>query len=171
MPSTPVWHQQQCVTHGHHCSLVSEPSLRLMLHAHCLKSIAAGLIAHVSCAGDSIARLLWRMKNGEVPLKHEPRVAVVLIGTEDLVSPGCADPNAAQKAAAQLRGLLVYMHRWVGLRRGSGVRLERAEDSGTVILKSRHLSRWQTREAGTSARSEHVGHAACSKAAALSELL
>ena len=56
-------------------------------------------------------KLLWRMKNGEVPLKREPKVAVVMIGTEDLVSPACADPITAPRTAAELRGLLVYMHR------------------------------------------------------------
>ena len=56
-------------------------------------------------------KLLWRLKNGEVPLKREPKVAVVLIGTEDLVSPACADPITAPRTAAELRGLLVYMHR------------------------------------------------------------
>lgn len=53
------------------------------------------------------------MENGEVPLKTEPRVAVVLIGTEDLVSPRCRDPILALKTAAALRGLLTYMHRYV----------------------------------------------------------
>ncbi len=62
-------------------------------------------------AGDTVKKLMWRMKNGEVPLKREPRVAVVLIGTEDLVSPACADPITAPRTAAELRGLLVYMHR------------------------------------------------------------
>lgn len=62
-------------------------------------------------AGDTVKKLLWRMKNGEVPLKKEPRVAVVLIGTEDLVSPACVDPIVAPRTAAELRGLLVYMHR------------------------------------------------------------
>ena len=62
-------------------------------------------------AGDTVKKLLWRLKNGEVPLKREPRVAVVLVGTEDLVSPACADPITAPRTAAELRGLLVYMHR------------------------------------------------------------
>ena len=62
-------------------------------------------------AGDTVKKLLWRMKNGEVPLKTEPKVAVVLIGTEDLVSPECKDPILSLKTAAELRGLLVYMHR------------------------------------------------------------
>ena len=65
----------------------------------------------VSCAGDTVSKLLWRMKNGEVPLKREPRVAVVLAGTEDLVSPACREMNVVHRAAADLRGLLVYMHR------------------------------------------------------------
>ena len=65
----------------------------------------------VWCAGDTVSKLLWRMKNGEVPLKREPRVAVVLVGTEDLVSPACRESNAVHKAAADLRGLLVFMHR------------------------------------------------------------
>ena len=65
----------------------------------------------VRCAGDTVSKLLWRMKNGEVPLKREPRVAVVLAGTEDLVSPACREMNVVHRAAADLRGLLVYMHR------------------------------------------------------------
>ena len=51
------------------------------------------------------------MKNGEVPLKREPKVAVVLAGTEDLVSPACREMNVVHRAAADLRRLLVYMHR------------------------------------------------------------
>jgi hypothetical protein len=62
-------------------------------------------------AGDTVKTLLWRMENGEVPLKTEPKVAVVLIGTEDLVSPQCKDPILALRTAAELRGLLTYMHR------------------------------------------------------------
>lgn len=60
---------------------------------------------------DTVQRLLWRLKNGELPTKNQPRVAVVLIGTNDLTSPGCSAPSAGNLTAAELRGLLVYMHR------------------------------------------------------------
>ncbi|CAL8467129.1 g6665 [Coccomyxa elongata] len=65
----------------------------------------------LAIAGDTVQRLLWRMRNGELPKKNHPRVVVVLIGSNDLTSPDCASPGAANRTAAELRGLLVYIHR------------------------------------------------------------
>lgn len=62
-------------------------------------------------AGDTVQRLLWRMRNGELPKRNHPRVVVLLIGSNDLTSPDCASPGAANRTAAELRGLLVYIHR------------------------------------------------------------
>ena len=56
-------------------------------------------------------RLLWRVRNGELPKRKLPRVAVILIGTNDIVSPECTQPSAGNRTATELRGLLVYMHR------------------------------------------------------------
>ena len=58
-------------------------------------------------------RLLWRVRNEELPVRKPPRVAVVLIGTNDIVSPECTQRSAGNRTAAELRGLLVYMHRCV----------------------------------------------------------
>ena len=39
------------------------------------------------CAGDTTLNLLWRLQNGEGPAAFAPKVAVVLIGTNDLTNP------------------------------------------------------------------------------------
>lgn len=41
----------------------------------------AGVMA---VGGDQTAHLMWRLQHGEVPQKHKPKVAVLLIGTNDL---------------------------------------------------------------------------------------
>ena len=57
------------------------------------------------CAGDQTAHLWWRLLHGEVPLStavHQgkaPRVAVVLIGTNDLGAADC-HCNATELLAA-----------------------------------------------------------------------
>jgi hypothetical protein len=61
--------------------------------------------------GDTVKRLLWRLRNGELPRARLPRVAAVLVGTHDIVSPECTQPAAGNRTAAELRGLLVYLHR------------------------------------------------------------
>ena len=38
-------------------------------------------------AGDTTRNLLWRLQNGEGPGKVSPKVAVVLIGTNDITNP------------------------------------------------------------------------------------
>lgn len=87
----------------HNCTPVKNTFLIPHLHKR---------IKDIPCdAGDTIKRLLWRLKNGELPQKNMPQVAVVLIGTEDIVSPACTNLNMANRTAAELRGLLVYMHR------------------------------------------------------------
>jgi len=49
----------------------------------------------VRCAGDQTAHLWWRLLHGEVPLptavlqEKAPRVAVLLIGTNDLGAADC----------------------------------------------------------------------------------
>ena len=63
-------------------------------------------------AGDTVKKLMWRMKNGEVPLKREPKSGG---GTDRNRGPGQPShvliPITAPRTAAELRGLLVYMHR------------------------------------------------------------
>lgn len=54
-------------------------------------------------AGDQVMNLLWRLQNGELPLQKQPKVAVVLIGTNDLgAAATCGDSaiTAAADAAA-----------------------------------------------------------------------
>jgi hypothetical protein len=36
------------------------------------------------CADDQTGHLLWRLKNGELPRRHAPRVIVLLAGTTDV---------------------------------------------------------------------------------------
>ncbi|CAL8471452.1 g10994 [Coccomyxa elongata] len=43
--------------------------------------------AAYSIAGDTTRNLLWRLQNGEGPKKISPKVAVVLIGTNDITNP------------------------------------------------------------------------------------
>lgn len=38
-------------------------------------------------AGDTTLNLLWRLQNGEGPAALSPRVAIVLIGTNDITNP------------------------------------------------------------------------------------
>lgn len=38
-------------------------------------------------AGDTTRNLLWRLQNGEGPGPLSPKVAVVLIGTNDITNP------------------------------------------------------------------------------------
>ncbi|KAK9814717.1 hypothetical protein WJX72_010374 [[Myrmecia] bisecta] len=38
----------------------------------------------MAISGDQTGHLLWRMMNGHLPVVHQPKVAVILIGTNDL---------------------------------------------------------------------------------------
>ena len=52
-------------------------------------------------AEDQASNLLWRMQNGQVFTKHPPKVAIVLIGTNDLGAGGsCGRGEAGATAAA-----------------------------------------------------------------------
>ena len=37
-------------------------------------------------AGDTTANLWWRIKNGELPKNHMPKVAVLMVGANDLTA-------------------------------------------------------------------------------------
>lgn len=44
-------------------------------------------------AGDETKHLMWRLANGELPKVKQPRVALVLVGMNDLASVNAAYPN------------------------------------------------------------------------------
>lgn len=46
------------------------------------------------CVGDQTTHLWWRLKEGEIPKKNKPKVAVLLIGTNDLFAAGCNSTDA-----------------------------------------------------------------------------
>lgn len=66
---------------------VSAPSSRLYCNA-------------AFCAEDQASHLLWRLQNGEVFLKHPPKVAIVLIGTNDLGAGGSCHVGQPGSTAA-----------------------------------------------------------------------
>lgn len=53
------------------------------------------------CAEDQASNLLWRMQHGEVFVRHPPKVAILLIGTNDLGAGGsCSRGEPGATAAA-----------------------------------------------------------------------
>ena len=57
-------------------------------------------------AGDTTANLWWRIQNGELPRNHQPKLAVVMIGANDLtaayVQCGTWDQSSYYNAAANI---------------------------------------------------------------------
>ena len=56
-------------------------------HQNVLSASAAPLptcLCALCCADDQTGHLLWRLKNGELPRRHAPRVIVLLVGTTDV---------------------------------------------------------------------------------------
>lgn len=47
------------------------------------------LMIHDASTGDQAGNLLWRLQNGTIFTCHQPKVAVVLIGTNDLGAVAC----------------------------------------------------------------------------------
>lgn len=69
---------------------------------------------------DESANLMWRLLNGQIPKKNKPRVAVVLIGTNDLTNSGWSITSRTLKEKAldqQLPGILQRIKDDVGLLR------------------------------------------------------
>ncbi|KAK9916523.1 hypothetical protein WJX75_003696 [Coccomyxa subellipsoidea] len=75
--------------------------------------------------GDTTANLWWRIQNGELPRNHQPKLAVVMIGANDLtaayVQCGTWDQssyyNAAANIAQQVSGIVGTIHAsWPGTR-------------------------------------------------------
>ncbi len=64
------------------------------------------LILNMVVPGDTTANLWWRMQNGELPRNHQPKLAVVMIGANDLtaayVQCGTWDSNSYYNAAASI---------------------------------------------------------------------
>ena len=58
--------------------------------------------------GEQAGNLLWRLQNGEVFIKHAPKVAIVLIGTNDLGAASCGVGESGVTAAAS--GLVSRLH-------------------------------------------------------------
>jgi lysophospholipase L1-like esterase len=54
---------------------------------HCIRGLALGI------AGDQTPNLLWRLENGELPIVLQPRIFVLLIGTNDLSKDWCSAEN------------------------------------------------------------------------------
>lgn len=52
-------------------------------------------------AGDWIGHLMWRLRNGELPRTHHPKVVVIHIGTNDLSSFKACQPLGASKIATK----------------------------------------------------------------------
>ena len=52
-------------------------------------------------AGDQVAHLMWRLLHGQLYMKHQPQVIVVMIGTNDLGAASCkgGEPGIADAAA------------------------------------------------------------------------
>jgi hypothetical protein len=40
-------------------------------------------------AGDQVSHVEWRLRNGEMPIRHGPKVFVIMIGTNDLGAAAC----------------------------------------------------------------------------------
>ena len=70
------------------CALVS---------SHCRSINCHQLLA---AAGDQANNLMWRLQHGEVFYKHPPKVAVVLIGTNDLSAIGCSTGESGLTSGA-----------------------------------------------------------------------
>ena len=78
-------------------------------YAKCAKQQASPA-AHVSnwydallcrlLAGDQAMHLLWRLQHGQIFEKHQPKLAFVLIGTNDLGAASCLGGEAAILQAA-----------------------------------------------------------------------
>lgn len=62
-------------------------------------------------SGDTTSYLLWRLKHGELPVKHHPKVIVLQIGTNDLTAARMkarTDPFAVhEKLAAAVPGITI----------------------------------------------------------------
>lgn len=71
----------------------------------------AGVLA---IGGDQTAHLLWRLRNGEVPVKRQPKVVVMLIGTNDLGAAVGAAADVRQAVAAAMLAVPGIMLRCVG---------------------------------------------------------
>ncbi|KAL4854336.1 Platelet-activating factor acetylhydrolase IB subunit gamma [Chlorella vulgaris] len=71
-------------------------------------------------AADTTAHLMWRLTHGEAPVKHNPAVAVVLIGTNDLgYAWMLADPETAEEAVmCAVPGVKLRVQRTLEMLRG-----------------------------------------------------
>ena len=52
------------------------------------------------CAGDQAMHLLYRLQHGQVYRKHPPKLAIVMIGTNDLGAASCLGGESAILQAA-----------------------------------------------------------------------
>lgn len=56
-------------------------------------------------AGDQVGHLEWRLQNGDIPQRHHPKAAVIMIGTNDLgAAQGCSG-GSAQKILETAEGV------------------------------------------------------------------
>jgi len=128
----------------------------------------------VSSADDQTGHLLWRLRNGELPQRHEPRVIVLLAGTTDVKLahaahgeegiidaangiasrwvPGCWEGLDSGSGIGP--GLVLWLGLWLGLGLGLGSIPKGLEQRGDALGLS---TRRSTLNTGTqSENTEHV---------------
>ena len=100
----PLGHDSMAVAHGladlhtrfvQRAIFCQRPSLKPAIKAAKQACCPSALSVRPACdhtlccaAEDQASNLLWRLQNGEVLVKHPPKVAIVLIGTNDLGAGG-----------------------------------------------------------------------------------
>lgn len=101
-----------CYCHG--CTLAETANSRSTL-ARSQSVSSTVLIANCpACLGDQSMHQLWRMHHGEIFQKHQPHIAIVMIGTNDLGAASCLGKGEApilQAAAGTAdRCNCIYLH-------------------------------------------------------------
>ena len=83
------------------CTSGRPPYTPMQLHLSRTELIITASLVTALCVEDQASNLLWRLQNGQVLVKHPPKVAIVLIGTNDLGAGGsCGRGEPGATAAA-----------------------------------------------------------------------
>ena len=86
------------------------------MHENCSQSVCSSvlIVYCLACVGDQSMHQLWRMHHGEIFQKHQPHIAIVMIGTNDLGAASCLGKGEApilQAAAGTAdRCNYIYLH-------------------------------------------------------------